>query len=113
MTHKLTRVQNDTGEPINFTVVLDNVVFPLTNAGVVVDFIMKSPTAVASNAGHTACTITNAAAGQCTYTFQTGDLAEVGLYTCDLQVTDPTLAPFPQIVTEYAQYEINVRAQNG
>jgi len=105
--HRLKRVQDDTGEPINFTVTLDNVVLDLT--GYTVDFIMKSPTGVAINAGHTACTIDSATAGTCHYTFQTGDLAEVGVYTCDLQLTSGT----GMIVTEYAQYEITVREQNG
>lgn len=104
--HKLQRVQNDTGEPVNFTVTLDGVVQNIT--GDTVDFIMKSPTGVAINAGHTSCALTAPTLGQCSYTFLTGDLAEVGLYTCDLQLTSGAL-----IVTEYAQYEITVRAQNG
>lgn len=105
--HKLQRVQDDTGEPVNFTVTLDNQVLNLT--GYTVDFIMKAPDATLINTGHTACTVTNAAAGQCTYAFQTGDLAQVGLYTCDLQTTSGAGV----IVTEFAQYEITVRAQNG
>lgn len=112
--HKLTRVQDDTGEPINFTVTLDNQVLPLTNAGTVVDFIMKAPDGTTEiNSGHTACVITNPSGGQCTYTFEVGDLAQVGVYTCDLRVTDPTLAPFPKIVTEYEAYQITTRANNA
>lgn len=105
--HKLQRVQNDTGEPINFTIILDNQ--PLNLLGYTVDFIMKAPDSSASNAGHTSCTITNSSAGQCIYTFQSGDLSRVGVYNCDLQTTSGTGV----IVTEYTQYEITVRAQNG
>lgn len=107
MAHKLKRVQNDTGEPINFTILLDNVAQDI--AGWTIDFIMKSPTGVASNAGHTACAIDNATAGTCHYDFQSGDLSEVGLYTCDLQTTDTN----GQVVTEYTPYDITVRAENG
>lgn len=105
--HKLLRVQNDTGEPINFTVVLDNEIKDLTSC--TVNFIMKSPTSVAINTGHTACTVVSATAGTCRYDFQSGDLSEVGLYTCDLQLTNSDST----VVTEYAQYEITVRAENG
>ena len=104
--HKLKRVQFDTGEPVNFTVTLDNLVLDLTNY--TCDFIMKSPTGLVSNAGHTSCTIDSPTAGTCHYTFLSGDLAEVGTYTCDLQVTSGAL-----VVTEYAEYTITVRAQNG
>ncbi len=105
-THKLNRVQGDTGEPINFTVTLDGSVQDLT--GYTVDFIMKAPDGSAINAGHTTCTVDTAAAGTCHYTFITGDLAQEGLYTCDLQLTNG-----PLVVTEYAQYQITVRQANG
>ena len=104
--HKLVRVQGDTGEPINFTVTLDNQILNLT--GYTCDFIMKSPTGLAANAGHTLCTIDAPSAGTCHYTFLANDLSEVGLYTCDLQLTSGAL-----VVTEYAEYQITVRAQNG
>src|SRR5665213_620159 len=96
--HKLIRVQNDTGEPVNFTVTLDNLVLDLTSY--TVDFIMKSPTGLAANAGHTLCTIDAPSAGTCHYTFLANDLSEVGTYTCDLQLTSGSL-----VVTEYAEYQ--------
>jgi hypothetical protein len=105
--HKLFRVQNDTGEPINFTVLLDNAVKDLT--GCSVDFIMKSPTGAAINSGHTACTLVSPTAGTCRYDFAVGDLAEVGTYTCDLQLTNSD----GTIVTEYTEYDIVTRAENG
>ncbi len=77
--------------------------------GYTVDFIMKAPDASAINAGHTACTIDSPTAGTCHYDFHAGDLAQTGLYTCDLQTTSSTGV----IVTEYTQYEITVRAENG
>lgn len=105
--HKLFRVQNDTGEPINFTVLLDNEPVDLTNCSV--NFIMKSPTGLAANVGHTSCTVISATAGTCQYSFSSGDLSEVGLYTCDLQLTDAN----GKIITEYTPYDITVREENG
>lgn len=105
--HKLDRVQNDTGEPITFTAVLDSAIKDLT--GCTVKFIMKSPTGVAINSGHTACTLVSPTAGTCRYDFVAGDLAEVGLYTCDLQLTNADST----VVTEFAVYDITVRAENG
>ena len=105
--NKLKRVTNDTGEPINFTVTLDNAVKDLT--GCSVDFFMKSPSGAAINAGHTDCTIVDATLGTCRYDFVAGDLAEEGLYTCDLQLTNSDST----IVTEYTEYDITVRAENG
>lgn len=100
-------VQNDTGPSLELEIQNDDKsVRDLT--GHTVKFIIKKGGTV-TNDGHTACTITDAAAGLATYDFQAGDIATPGSYLCDVEVTDAS----GKKQTEYKHTELLVRAEAG
>lgn len=101
-------VQGDTAPTYQFSLVrADGTIPNLT--GATVNFYIKGPTGTATNAGHTACTITDVAGGLGYYDFQTNDLPSAGTYTCDLSITFAS----GKIETAFKQVELSVRAQNG
>lgn len=113
-------VQNDTAPPFDFYIKNDDEVrddynniitaatdFVLTDY--TVRFIIKGPDGTVTNTGHQACDIIDALTGHVRYFLEVGDLAQVGTYHCDLEVTDVNDRP----QTDVREIILNVRPENG
>lgn len=82
-------VQIDTSPDVTFNITRGGTIVDLD--GCSVDFIIKNKsTNLKTNTGHTGCTITSPAAGECVYTWITGDLPTSSFYECDLRITFPS-----------------------
>lgn len=103
---KIKRVQNDTAPDWTFSVARPDGTVP-TLSGSTVNFIIKSPSGAVTNAGHQACTITDATTGEGYYTFLAGDLPDAGDYLCDLSIvySNGQIETVPKALTLEARAE--------
>lgn len=82
-------VQIDTSPDVTFNITRGGAIVDLD--GCSVDFVIKNKsTNLKTNTGHTDCTITDAAGGECVYSWQTGDIPTESFYECDLRITFPS-----------------------
>lgn len=77
-------VQNDTAPRLNFTLTQDGSPINLSGAAVLFKFRKQGASA---NVFSRACTITDAANGECYYDWQANDLASVGAHRGEVEVT--------------------------
>jgi hypothetical protein len=62
-------------------------------------------TSTLKNAGHTTCTLTDAANGVCKYEWGSGDLDTVGIFEGEVQVTYAS----SKVQTVYAKFDFEIR----
>lgn len=83
-TKTMNTVAGNTAPPLELTAEREGEAIVLS--GCIVDLIITLE-GIQTNAGHTLCTITDAANGIVQYVRQTGDLSTADTYICDLKVT--------------------------
>lgn len=110
MAQTIYMVQNDTGPPVEFEAKNpDGTARDLT--GATVRFKIKHPTngtRTNDTGTQNQCVITDAVNGKCRYDFAAGQVPDVGMYNCDLEITDSA----GRVETEYKITRIKVRAEN-
>lgn len=77
--------EQNTTPPFDVTCKRDGVVINLTTASLVELIISKN--GVQTNAGHEACTVTDAANGVVEYVPEATDLVGAAKFTCDVEIT--------------------------
>src|SRR5689334_18384533 len=107
MSTKLLVVEDNTAPPLRITLQRDGTAIDLTNS--TVDLYLKRKGGAITNGGHTACTITNAAAGIVTYAPQAADFADYGTYEGEAKITygDGTVERI------YEDFKVRVRRKIG
>lgn len=81
-------VQNDTAPAINITVKRKGSSSPVDLTGATTKFKISSDDADArTNDAHNTCSAVSLVNGQVKYTPQSGDFANTGSHTCDIEVT--------------------------
>lgn len=99
-------VEGNTAPPLVLTAQRGKAVIPL--AGCTVALVITN-NGVVMNAGHQACTITDAPNGVVEYVREAGDISKAGTYPCDLVITysDST------VETLWTQLILNVAKASG
>lgn len=84
---RINTVASNTAPPLTFTATRSGTAISLVSASNVKLYIVTALTGgTQTNTGHETVTITNAAAGECSYTRQAGDIPSAGTYYGDLLV---------------------------
>jgi hypothetical protein len=98
-------VQNDDKPDLIFTIT-DSGGSAVDLSGSTVDFhFTEQGTSTLKNAGHTTCTLTDAANGVCKYEWGSGDLDTVGIFEGEVQVTYAS----SKVQTVYAKFDFEIR----